>query len=304
MKKLLIISTLFVCCSVVNGQQNPAYRSFNTNHFETNGLVWPIGIKSNATIPTITVSSNVIVEQSVYVSNSIILKGNLLNPVALFIPTPSYDVFYDPFSAGFSAGGGTFGKLGWSQTSAGTGGAGLAVSNAPGHFGTLTVNVTSTANSIQSMWLSFAANNRPFIPPLNSKTGWTNTWVWRFNGTNSVKGYWGMIGNANYTQSALEQSIGIHINTTNNDQIMGHLSHASVVSTTNLGTLQDGVWYTNSIWCVSAGTILFNLNGGPPAALSANLTSSALTPSAGVVKTQAGVASSAEFDVFLLTNLR
>lgn len=208
-----------------------------------------------------------------------------------------YEIWYEPFQ-GAGSGAGVSGSLGWTGASGGAGGGGIAFSNAVGHAGTIAIQVSSSANSIHSIFNSTVVNSKPTIPPLNATTGWTNLIVWRINGTNSLKGYL-VLQAGNLTQAALEAGMGIFVNTTNSNQIMGHCSSGSSVSTTNLGTLQDGVWYTNMMWSATAGVISFNLNGGPEATLSANVTSSALTPQMGLVKTVTGVAASLEVDLWV-----
>lgn len=119
--------------------------------------------------------------------------------------------------------------------------------------------------------------------------------------TNDCKIYIGFIGNANFTQSALENSVAIFYNGTNSNQIMGHTSAGSVVTTTNLGVIQQSTWNTNEIWSHVSGTIFFSLNNGPTASISATIPTTSVTPAASVVKQilGAGLNATLELDEWL-----
>lgn len=217
-----------------------------------------------------------------------------------WFPNYSYEVWYEPFQGGDVAAG-TIGSLGWQQQSTGVGGGSINFSNSVGHAGVCTLSSSSSANSIQTLFNSDAPNNKPTIFPLNNSVGWTNRIIWRLVNTNDCKIYIGFIGNANFTQSALENSVAIFYNGTNSNQIMGHTSAGSVVTTTNLGVIQQSTWNTNEIWSHVSGTIFFSLNNGPTASISATIPTTSVTPAASVVKQilGAGLNATLELDEWL-----
>lgn len=301
MKKFLFL--LLVSITTISAQQNPAYRSFNTNHFNTNqppAQTWPISINSNLSLSSLTITNNLIVQNDIYVSNSIVVQGVVLDPQSLWIPTLAYEAWYDPFN-GSALTDGTAGSLGWTDVSAGAGGGNTAVSNAVGHFGTIANTTSTSSNSIQYLHLSSSLSGKPCIPPLNNFAGWTNRIVWRINVTNDCRA-WFIFQAGTFTSTLTHSNaIGIFVDTGTTDQIMGFTSDAVVSSTTtNLGTLQSTVWNTNYIWCDTAGVISFSLNNGPRATINTTLPTSGLTPAMGIVKTAAANAVSQEIDDWLL----
>jgi hypothetical protein len=196
-------------------------------------------------------------------------------------------------------GGGTIGSLAWTPQSGGAGGGGVSVSNSPSHWGTLAITVSSSANSIEAVFGSSALNSKPSVSRMDQQTGWTNRIIWRLSLTNDLKAHlcW---QNGNFTQNALENSIGIFVNSTNSNQIMGMTSASSVLSTTNLGTVQNATWVTNEVWCATSGIISFSLNGGAEATLNSNLPTTGLTPAFGLLKVAANNAAALEIDEWIM----
>lgn len=315
--KRLVACLLIICVTFwLVAQQNPSYRSFDTNDFYTNAVPWPIAIQSNLVVNNLTVVSNayfgntVIVSNTasflsnvtfhsdIYVSNQIVVQGIPLNPQTLWLPTLDYELWYDPF-AGRDLGVGAVGQMGWTSVNLGSGT--INVSNAVNHFGTIAMTTTATSNGGMFIHLSSTPVLKPVIPPLDNFAGWTNRVVWRLNGTNAVRGY--VVFTAGTFTSTLDMTnaIGIAIHSMTNTSLMGYCAGASAVSTTNLGggTIVSERWYTNYIWCRTPGVISFNVNGGPEATLNANIPTVGLTPSIGFKKFAATV-SSMEVDDWLL----
>lgn len=225
--------------------------------------------------------------------------GNMF-PFDLF-----YEVYYDPFGVNDNSTGPNIGGLNWTAQSAGVGGGGIANSNAVGHVGLTTLNVSSSANSIHSIFNSSSLNSKPTIPRLDTATGWTNTWIWRLNTTNSAKVFL-CLENGNFTvnPATIENGIGIFVNTTNNDQVMGFCASNSVMTTTNLGTIENSTWYVTRFGSTTAGTIFYSLNDGTMAHINSNVPTNTLTPGASLLKTVTGVASSLDLDVYLGVYIR
>lgn len=313
--------TLFAGCVAVLltvillAQQNPSYRSFNTNHFHTNAIPWPIALQSNLVITNLTVMSNTFFNdqlfvtnvatfntnatfsQTVYVSNNVVFQGTPLDPLALWLPSVSFVLWYDPFpSTVFAAG--KIGRLGWSQSSIGSGGLGVTNSFAANHFGTLELFTRNdAANSIQLIHLSNATAGQPSIPPLGSTIGWSNRFIWRITGsTNAFRAYLHLAGQNTYTSFPIGSGIGIQINSTNSDQVRGFCVHASTQTVTNLGAFALNQWMTNSFWSRIAGVMSFSLNDGPECAISNNIPTSALTPNIVVMTTAVGTSATLEID--------
>jgi hypothetical protein len=216
------------------------------------------------------------------------------------IPADSLEVWYEPFSGGdISTTEANIGALGWTEV-ANNGAVGMT--NATGHFGIITLLTTASAGSLQTIFNSDNTNNRPTIPPLIAAIGWTNRVIWRILDTNSIKLHLTLSGtNTTFGQAALQESIGIYMNTTNSTQIMGMVSANSVLSTTNLGTIQDATWYTNTIWSTTAGVISFSLNDGAEATLNSNIPAGPLTPNFSIIKTvTAGGISTLQVDEWLI----
>ncbi len=208
----------------------------------------------------------------------------------------AYEMYYEPWGLGNHVT--DIGALSWTAQSAGAGGGGQSVSNAPGHFGLTTISTSTSANSIHSLFNSSTLNAKPSIPPLNATIGWTNTWIWRIVNTNSLKAYL-CLQAGNFTQSALENGIGIMLNTTNNNQIMGFCASSSATTTTNLGTVQNNTWYTNRFGSTSSGVIFFSLQDGTMGHINSNVPTTGLTPSASLVKTEAGTAAFLDLDDYI-----
>lgn len=315
--KRFIAFLLIVCATFwLVAQQNPSYRSFDTNDFYTNSVPWPISIQSNLTVQQIVILSNAYVGNNIFVTNvanfysnvnfhndifvdnEIIVQGQPLNPQTLWLPTLDYELWYDPF-AGRDLAAGAVGQMGWTSVNLSSGT--INVSNAVNHFGTIAMTTTATSNGGMFIHLSSTPVLKPVVPPLNSFAGWTNRFIWRLNGTNAVRAY--VVMTAGTFTSTLEMTncIGIAALTTTNSTIMGYVSGAAANSTTNLtgGEIVSERWYTNYVWCASPGVISFNVNGGPEATLNANLPTVGLTPSVGFKK-QAASVSSMEIDEWML----
>jgi hypothetical protein len=81
---------------------------------------------------------------------------------------------------------------------------------------------------------------------------------------------------------------------------MGMTSASSVLSTTNLGTVQNATWVTNEVWCATSGIISFSLNGGAEATLNSNLPTTGLTPAFGLLKVAANNAAALEIDEWIM----
>lgn len=311
---------LFIVCAVllvvlVWAQQNPSYRSFNTNHFHTNASPWKIALQTNLTITNINVVSNAIFSdvfigtnvaffsnsvtfsQTVFVSNNVVFQGTPLDPLALWLPSVEYTLWYDPFGSSVFAAG-KLGRLGWTQSSIGSGGLGATNSFAVNHFGTLELFTRNdAANSIQAVFLSNALAGQPPIPPLGATTGWTNRFIWRITGsTNSFRCYIHLAGQNTYTSFPIGSGIGIQINSTNSNQVRGFCVHASTQTVTNLGAFALNQWMTNAFWSRIPGVMSFSLNEGPECAISNNIPTSALTPNIVVMTTAVGAAATLEID--------
>jgi len=220
-------------------------------------------------------------------------------PNLSWVPMPGREVWYEPFNGNNMGSGGAHGALGWTAQSSGAGGGGVSVSNSPNHWGTVALTVSTSANSIEALFGSSALNSKPPVSRMDQQTGWTNRFIWRLSVTNDLKAHicW---QNGNFTQSALENSIGIFVNSTNSNQIMGMTSASSVLSTTNLGTIVAAQWYTNEIWCNSSGVISFSLNGGAEATLNSTLPTTGLTPAFGILKVAANNAAALEIDEWVV----
>lgn len=260
--KKLFLSIVLVCAAFMARGAAPAFWDFNINHFLTNGSPWEIALSTN------------------------------INNQLGFHFFQNNEYWYDPFS-GSALSAGTVGQLGWVPVGS------PAVSNAVGHFGTLALTTTASAGNGSYCFLSTTTNTRPCIPPLHTEINWTNRIIWRVNGTNAAKVYL-VLQNGIWGQTLFADAIGLWMNTTNNNQILGVCSSSSSVSTTNLGNLVDNAWYTNEIWSTTAGTIAFSLNGGAAAHLSANVPTVALTPLMGALKPTATAAVSLEIDKWIL----
>lgn len=195
-------------------------------------------------------------------------------------------VVYEPFSGG-SGNGGQIGKHGWTPST--SGGGGVNFSNAPNHWGTVNLETTALAGSIQSIFISASLNpNHATLPALNATSGWTNRIIWRLNGTNSCRAWialHGGVGEGTAAGSGLH-NIGIFVNTTNTDQVMGYCNTTSLALNTsvNLGTLVSGQWNTNEWWCASAGTISFSMNGGAESTIASNVPTVPLQHVAAIMK--------------------
>lgn len=300
---------------IVWAQQNPSYRSFNTNHFHTNAIPWPIALQSNLVITNLTVVSNILftdvffatnvvvfgtnvsVSQSVFVSNNIIFQGTPLDPLSLWLPSVEYQLWYDPFGSSTIAAG-KVGRLGWTTLSSGSGSLGFTNSFAVNHFGTLELFTRNdAANSIAAVFLSNTTAGQPPIPRLDSTTGWTNRFIWRITGsTNAFRCYIHLAGQNTYTAVPIGSGIGIMINSTNTDQVQGFCVHASTQTRTNLGGFALNQWMTNAFWSRIPGVMSFSLNEGPECAISNNIPTSALTPNIVVMTTAVGTAATLEID--------
>lgn len=306
---------LLLVVLVLLGQQNPSYRSFNTNHFLTNASPWKIALQTNLTITNLTVVSNgfftdifwatnitvfrtnVSFSQDVFVTNNVIFQGQHLDPLALWLPGVEYTLWYDPFQ-GFTTAAGKVGRLGWTQLSTGSGGGGFTNSFAVNHWGTLELFTRNdAANSIQAVFLSNATAGQPPIPRLDATTGWTNRFIWRITGsTNAFRCYIHLAGQNTYTSFPIGSGIGIQINSTNSNQVRGFCVHASTQTTTNLGAFALDQWMTNAFWSRIPGVMSFSLNSGPECAISNNIPTSALTPNIVVMTTAVGTAATLEID--------
>lgn len=316
MKRLIAFLLMVGFTFFLLAQQNPSYRSFDTNDFYTNSIPWPISIQSNLVVQGLVVQSNVyvgnsifvtnvanflsnvVVHNDIYVSNVIVVQGIPLNPQTLWLPTLSYELWYDPFQ-GRDLGVGAIGQMGWTSVNLSSGT--INVSNAVNHFGTVAMTTTATSNAGMFIHLSSTPVLKPVIPPLDNFAGWTNRFVWRMNGTNAVRAY--VVMTAGTFTSTLEMTncIGVAMLSTTNNVMVGYVSGAAANSTTNLngGTIVSEKWYTNHIWCATPGVISFTVNGGPEATLNANLPTVGLTPSVGFKK-QAASVSSMEIDEWML----
>ena len=282
----------------------------------TNHIVWG----TNATKGTITNRSATGVEilgtasvtgrltNSVLSPNSVVFTDGTTPPALTtsgslptlpnsWLPSLGYEVWYEPFGAGDNAAG-TLGALGWTGSSGGAGGGSINWSNSVGHWGIQTISTSGSANSIHSMALGDSPNAKPWIPSLSAVAGWTNVFVWRLRQTNAVRCFFGLIGNANYTQAILENAMGFYLVTTNSASIMGMVSTASVGTTTNIQNVVVDTWYTNVMWSHSAGTVCFSINGGTPATLTTP--NFQLTPSMGLVKSTTTAAVTLEMDIWWL----
>jgi len=222
------------------------------------------------------------------------------------IPNTGWEVFYEPWSGGcLQAVGGAAGRMGWKGQSSGVGQTTQTFTNDANHWGTIAIYTSTSANSIFTFFNSTALNNKPTIPALNGFTGWTNRFIWRMNGTNAGKAYIGLQSGDLVLNSPLSHGIGILLITTNNNQIMGFTCAGGSQSTTNLGGIIEGQWYTTQIWSTAAGVISYKLNDGAVATLSANVPSVALTPGFGLAKfTTATLTNQLELDEYVLIHAR
>lgn len=299
---------------VLLGQQNPSYRSFNTNHFLTNASPWKIALQTNLVITNLTVvsntffndqlfvtntatfSTNVSFSQTVHVTNDIIFQGQPLSTVQ-WLPSVDFQLWYDPFQ-GFTAAAGKVGRLGWTQSSIGAGGGGFTNSSAVNHWGTLELFTRNdAANSIQAVFLANAIAGQPPIPRVDATIGWTNRFIWRITGsTNAFRCYIHFAGQNTYTSFPIGSGVGIQINSTNSNQVRGFCVHASSQTTTNLGAFALDQWMTNAFWSRIPGVMSFSLNNGPECAISNNIPTSALTPNIVVMTTAVGTAATLEID--------
>lgn len=295
-------------------QQNPSYRSFNTNHFHTNAMPWKIALQTNLTITNLTVVSNAIFgdvfiatnaaffsnsvsfSQDVHVTNNVIFQGTPLGN-ALWLPSVDYVLWYDPFPSSVAAAG-KFGRLGWTSSSIGAGSLGFTNSNAVNHWGTLELQTRNdAANSIAAMFLGNAIAGQPPIPRVDATVGWTNRFIWRITGsTNSFRCYIHFAGQNTYTSFPIGSGVGIQINSTNSNQVRGFCVHASSQTTTNLGAFALNQWMTNAFWSRIPGVMSFSLNNGPECAISNNIPTSALTPNIVVMTTAVGTRADLEID--------
>lgn len=252
MKKLIaLFLSIAITFALVAQQANPSFKSFHQDDFDTNNYI---------------ITANV--------------------PPTSWLPGVGYEVWYEPFSGGdVSTTEATIGALGWTEVA--EGGA-VGLTNEVNHWGCVALLTTASAGSQQTVFNSdgtVAAIST--IPALNATVGWTNRIIWRVNVTNSIKAHLALIGTtATFGQGALQSSIGIYINSTNSTQIMGMVSHASTLSTTNLETMVNAEWHTNHIWCNSSGVISFNIDGGPEATLNSNVPTSSLQPAFAIIKTE------------------
>jgi len=269
MKKIFIFLFFIVAFSAVAQKANPSFQSFDPTQFDTNGYVITID------------------------------PGVITNATTSWLPGVGYEVWYEPFSGGdVSTTSGTIGTLGWTED-ADIGFVGLT--NAVNHWGLVSLITTASAGSKQSIYNSDCTNCRPTIPPMNATTGWTNRIIWRVTTTNSIRGFLSLIGTTGFiSQSALAEGVGVYFDTTNTASIMGMTALASTLSTTNLGNFVAGQWYTNIIWCSSAGVFSFSMNGGAEATLNSNIPTSGLTPYFGILKTETTVISIMEVDEWAL----
>lgn len=317
-KIIFAICIVLLLVVIVLAQQNPSYRSFNTNHFETNASPWKIALRTNLTITNLTLvsnaffqgtffatniatfGSNVSFSGNVFVSNNVVFQGTPLDPLALWLPSVNFVLWYDPFASSVFAGG-KLGRLGWTQVSSGNGGLGVTNSFAQNHFGTMELLTRNdAANSIQIVHLSNALAGQPSVPPLGAITGWTNRFIWRITGsTNSFRAYIHLAGQNTYTAVPIGSGIGIMINSTNTDQVQGFCVHSSVQTRTNLGTFALNTWMTNAFWSRIPGVMSFSMNDGPECAISNNIPTSALTPNIVVMTTAVGTAATLELDEWM-----
>ncbi len=265
MKKLFALLFLF---PLVASAALPSFRMFHPDDFDTNSYI--ITIDPNAIVP----------------------------PATSWIPGTGYEMWYEPFSGGdVSTTAGIIGALGWTEVAdAGN----VGITNEPGHFGVVAL-ATTAAISQQTIFNGDSATANPTIPRLINATGWTNRVIWRLTATNSLKAHIALIGtNTTFGQAALQESIGIYLNTTNSTQIMGMVSANSVLSTTNLGTAVAAAWHTNHIWSSTAGVISFSMDGGAEATLNSNIPAGPLTPNFSVIKTEATALSHLQVDEWVV----
>jgi len=235
---------------------NPSFQSFSPTYFTTNNYV-------------------------------IQINPDVVLPPTAFLPNLDFEIFeYEHFGCGRNAGG-QIGRHGWIQSN--SGGAGIFFNTHANHWGTVELWTTSLVASTQTM-LQSEAINRPVIPPVNAVVGWTNRVIWRLNGTNSCRAWvviTGGVGGFGLGAGTGLHNIGIFINTTNSDQILGYCNTTSLAlnTSTNLGTLQSGQWYTNEWWSHISGVVCFTLNDGAVACISNNITSLPCQQAAAVAKT-------------------
>lgn len=261
---------------------------FGTNTtFKTN-----ITVKGRLTNEVLTASSPVFTDGNKALTSS----GTLPVSPNSFIPNLGYEAWDEPWGSGDAAAG-TIGLHGWTATSAGAGGGSVNWSNAVGHWGIISLTTSASANSTHSIALGDSPQSKPWIPSLSAVAGWTNTWVWRLRQTNNIKVFFGLIGNANYTQAILENSMGFLINTTNSASIQGQVSTASAGTTTNIVNVVADQWYTNVMWSHVAGTVCFSVDGTIATLTTPNFP---LTPSFGQVKPTATTANTFEVDRWIL----
>lgn len=255
--------------AMVAQQANPSFQNFDQDQFNTNDY-------------TITIDPTAIVPGS-----------------TSWLPGVGYEVWYEPFQGGdVSTTAATLGALGWTESpDSGS----VGVTNVANHWGCVSLITSASAGQQQTIFNADSANANPTIPPLNATTGWTNRIIWRLTTTNSLKAHLALIGtNTTFGQAALQESIGVYLNTTNTAQIMAMTSAGSTLSTANLGAAVAGAWHTNIIWSASAGVISFSMDGGAEVTLNSNIPAGPLTPAFSIIKTETTVVSILEVDEWTL----
>lgn len=263
-KTIILSLAILGSCVSVKGAPTVLF-NYNTSHFETNAEPWRIAVKTS------------LVQQV----------------TAPFIDMDEF--WYDPF-VGNTVAAGTIGVLGWEAQAGGAGTTNLEFTNAPGHFGIMCLYVNSTATTMRNIYLSEEPNSKPSIPASPSTFTWTNRIIWRLVDTNDVRVYLILGGAGDITHNnPYNQAVGI-IFDTNSNQIKGYAATTGTPATTNLVTMEDGVWYTNNVWCQGDGIWRYSANDGPVATLAVNITASALTPRLGLVRTDTGVTNCLQLD--------